>query len=61
VGDRSGTAEAGGAALALVVLPLVGLATALSTTILVLARRRAAQDRLLDPWTGAPAWPAQRW
>jgi hypothetical protein len=61
MGDRSDTAAVGGAALALVVLPLVGLATAVSTTIMVLARRRAAQDRLLAPWTGAPSWPAQRW
>jgi hypothetical protein len=46
---------AGSAVVALLVLPLVGLGTAASTTIIVLTRRRAEQDRLFARWTG------QRW
>jgi hypothetical protein len=63
VGDRSDTAATGGRwALALVVLPLVGLATGVTTTVVVLTRRRAAQDRLFGPWTGgATGRPAQPW
>jgi hypothetical protein len=51
----------GGEALALVALPLVGLATAVTTTIVVLARRRAAQDRLFTPAPGGSAWPGRQW
>jgi hypothetical protein len=57
VGDQADVAGLGGAVLALLVLPLVGLVTAVSTTIVVLARRRAAQDRLFAPWTGGAAQP----
>jgi hypothetical protein len=53
-GDDADTA-AGGAAVALIALPLVGFGTAATTTIIVLNRRRAEQDRLFAPWTG------QRW
>jgi hypothetical protein len=61
VGDESAAAMPGGEALALVALPLVGLATAVTTTIVVLARRRAAQDRLFTPAPGGSAWPGRQW
>ncbi|MHA6616785.1 hypothetical protein [Pseudonocardia sp. DLS-67] len=54
--ETPATVSAGGATLALLVLPLTGLVAALTTTISVLSRRRAAQDRLLAPWTGGTAW-----
>jgi hypothetical protein len=53
------TDAAAGAAAALFVLPFVGFVGALATTILVLARRRAARERLLAAWTGQP--PGPRW
>jgi hypothetical protein len=52
LGGETVKAGQGRAAMALLVLPLVGLVTAAITTILVLARRRAAQDRLFAAWTG---------
>jgi hypothetical protein len=53
-GDQVGTAT-GGAAVALLALPLVGFATAVITTAVVLLRRRSEQERLFAPWTG-PGW-----
>lgn len=55
VGDRAPATGPGAAHLPLLVLPLIGLAVAGTTTAVVLARRRAAQDRLVAPWTGGPA------
>lgn len=51
-GGPSGSAAGGGAAVTLLALPLVGLAAAVSTTAVVLIRRRAEQDRLFAQWTG---------
>lgn len=57
-GDRLGTAT-GGATVALLALPLVGLAAAVITTAVVLLKRRAEQERLFAPWTGGTAAPGQ--
>jgi hypothetical protein len=59
LGGRTTTDAAGGAAAALFVLPLVGFVGAVATTILVLARRRSARERLLAAWSGQP--PRPRW
>ncbi|HYH32760.1 MAG TPA: hypothetical protein VD903_20495 [Pseudonocardia sp.] len=58
IGGKAPAAPSGGAVLALLLLPLIGFVTAVTTTIVVLARRRGAQDRLFAPWTSAPPPPS---